>query len=149
MDADVGVNGVGSIGTMALWRLGNSGVRAIGFEQYSPGHGFGGAGGETRYFRTAYAEGDAYVPLILASYKLWSELETASRAKFVWNCGFMTISEQTDSRFAKAKECADATGIAYEILDGREAGRRYPQHRFREDDFVLFDGLGGLYTKEQ
>ena len=148
MDADVAVIGVGSIGAMALWRLARAGVRAIGLEQHSPGHGFGGAGGETRYFRTAYAEGDAYVPLILASYKLWSELERASRAKFVWNCGFITISAQTDSRFAKAKECADATGIAYHIFDGQEAGRRYPQHHFREDDFVLFDRLGGLYASE-
>ena len=148
MDADVGVVGVGSVGSMALWRLRKAGLSAIGFEQFSPGHGLGGAGGETRYFRTAYAEGHEYVPLLLSSYELWSELETAARAEFVWNCGFITIGPQDESRFAGAKACADAAGIVCEILDGREAGARYPQHRYRSDDFVLVDGSGGLYASE-
>ena len=45
---DVGVLGVGSMGSMTLWQLARRGVRAIGFEQFSVGHDRGAAGGETR-----------------------------------------------------------------------------------------------------
>ena len=148
MDADVGVIGVGTIGSMALWRLLKAGLDDVGFEQFNPEHGFGGAAGETRYFRTAYAEGAAYVPLLLSAYGLWKELQATTETPFIWQCGLLTIAPETDGRFDGARTCAEAFDLDYEILDPAEAAKRFPQQRYRDDDFVLVDPLAGLYASE-
>lgn len=63
MNADVAVIGLGSMGSMTIWQLARRGVSVIGFEQFGIGHDRGAAGGDTRIFRTAYAEGAEYVPI--------------------------------------------------------------------------------------
>lgn len=148
MDAEVGVIGVGTIGSMALWRLRKAGIDAVGLEQFGPGHGFGGAAGETRYFRTSYAEGAAYVPLLFSSYELWDELQAATNTQFIWKCGLLTIGPESDGRFEGARRCAEAHRLDYQILTASEAAKRFPQQRYKDDDFVLVDPLAGVYASE-
>ena len=63
LDADVAVVGLGSMGSMALWQLARRGVKAIGFEQFEPGHDRGSGHGESRIIRSRYAEGPQYEAL--------------------------------------------------------------------------------------
>src|SRR5947209_17291425 len=78
LETDVAVVGLGAMGSAALWRLAERGVRATGFERFEPGHDRGSSHGETRIFRTAYLEGPDYVPLAQRGIELWRELEAAT-----------------------------------------------------------------------
>jgi sarcosine oxidase len=51
---DVAVVGLGAMGSAALFDLARRGVRAIGFEQFEPGHDKGSSHGESRAIRLSY-----------------------------------------------------------------------------------------------
>ena len=72
---DVAVVGLGVMGAASLYRLAKRGVRAIGIEQFVPGHDRGSSHGETRIIRLVYFEHPSYVPLLREAYSLWRELE--------------------------------------------------------------------------
>src|ERR1700737_3442829 len=75
MDAEIGVVGLGSMGSAALWQVASRGASVIGFDQFEPGHPFGAGHGESKIFRTAYAEGPEYIPMLRAALPLWRRLE--------------------------------------------------------------------------
>ena len=51
LDAEVGVVGTGTMGSMTMWQLARRGVSVLGFEQFSLGHDRGAGAGETRQYR--------------------------------------------------------------------------------------------------
>ena len=75
---DVAVIGLGATGSAALMNLARRGVRAVGIEQFTPGHDKGSSHGETRIIRLGYFEHPSYVPLLRRTYALWRELEAAA-----------------------------------------------------------------------
>lgn len=75
-DVDVAVVGVGSVGSMALWRLSRQpGLRVVGIEQFGPAETHGSFSSQSRHFRTATKAGQMYVPALLEARRLWRELE--------------------------------------------------------------------------
>ncbi|XBQ16561.1 MAG: N-methyl-L-tryptophan oxidase [Oceanicaulis sp.] len=71
---DVAVVGLGAVGSAALAELALAGVCVAGFDAAEPPHDLGSSHGETRLFRVAYAEGEAYVPLARRAVELWTAL---------------------------------------------------------------------------
>ncbi|HWN33296.1 MAG TPA: N-methyl-L-tryptophan oxidase [Pseudonocardia sp.] len=148
MDAQVAVIGVGSIGSMALWRLAAQGVDAIGFEQFAPGHDQAAAGGESRIFRSAYLEGPQYVPLLLRARELWRELERESGQQLLTlNGGLMIGSADSDS-MRNVLVSAERFDLPHEVLDADEMGRRYPQHRMLPGEIGFLDEWAGVLRPE-
>ena len=141
--------GVGSVGTMALWRTVARGVPVIGLEQFNPGHTRGAAGGESRVFRVAYHEGSYYVPLLLRAREAWQELERVSGRKLFDPCGYLEIAPSDDAKLAKTLEAARTYGLDHHYLDARMAQARYPQHRFRAGDAAIIDHSGGVLFPER
>ena len=90
-DADVAVVGVGTAGSMALWQLAAAGVGAVGFERVAPGHDLGAAGGETRLFRMAYAEGGQWLGPLRRSLEGWRQLERETGTTLLTQCGGLSI----------------------------------------------------------
>jgi sarcosine oxidase len=148
LDAEVAVVGVGSVGSMALWKVIARGVSAIGFEQFSPGHGRGAAGGESRVFRVAYHEGPHYVPLLLRAKEAWAELERVSGRKLFDPCGYMEIAPSDDAKLTQTLEAVRAYGLDHCYFAAGTAQARYPQHRFRPDDVAVLDRSGGVLFPE-
>ena len=72
---DVAVIGLGAMGSAALFHLARRGVKAVGIEQFQPGHDRGSSHGESRAIRLGYFEHPSYVPLARAAYRGWAELE--------------------------------------------------------------------------
>src|SRR5882724_7569688 len=116
MDAQVAVIGVGSIGSMALWRLAAQGVDAIGFEQYAPGHDQAAAGGESRIFRSAYLEGPQYVPLLLRARELWRELERESGQQLLTLNGGLMIGHAESESMHNVLESAARYDLPHQVL---------------------------------
>ena len=68
---DVAVIGLGGAGLAACKTLAEAGYTVLGLEQFEFGHSHGSSHADTRLFRTAYYEGDAYVPILQKSRLNW------------------------------------------------------------------------------
>ncbi|WP_022881425.1 N-methyl-L-tryptophan oxidase [Gryllotalpicola ginsengisoli] len=147
-DAEVGVVGVGTMGSQALWQLAQRGVSAIGFEQFAPGHDRAGAGGESRLFRTAYFESSRYVPLLRLSKLLWRRLEAATETSLLHVNGALMIGEEGGDFLARVQRSIDEHGIDHEVLDAQEMQRRYPQHRISAGQAAILDRESGFLRPE-
>lgn len=148
MDADLGVVGVGTMGSMALWQAARRGVRAIGFEQFSPGHDRSAAGGETRIFRTAYLEGGEYVPLLQAALGEWRALEADSGRDLLTLTGGLMIGDPDAAWMRTVRESIAAFDLDHERLDRAAAGARYPHHRLGDGEEIVVDRAAGFLRPE-
>jgi len=93
LDAEVAVVGLGSMGSQALWQVARRGVSVIGIEQFVPGHDRGSGHGESRIIRSCYQEGPQYVPLILAAFQHWRELERETGKQLLTENGALFIGD--------------------------------------------------------
>ena len=149
LDADVAVVGLGSMGSMALWQLARRGVRAIGFEQFEPGHDRGSGHGESRIIRSCYAEGPQYVPLIQAAFPIWRQLEQDTDTELLTENGALFLG-RLDSGFVKgALATADQHGLPYDILEPETVHRRYPPHRLETGESGFLDLKAGFLRPER
>lgn len=138
-DAEVAIIGGGTMGAMALWRLAARGVKAVCFEQFSPGHDRGAAGGETRIFRTAYLEDPQYVPLLQESQRLWRQLETESGHHLLTLNGALMVGDIESGRMQNVLRSIEEYGLRHERLSAQELADRYPQHRMLVGDIGVLD----------
>jgi sarcosine oxidase len=148
MDADVLVVGLGSMGSMALWRLAARGVKAVGFDRFHPPHTMGSHHGGSRIIRTAYYEGPGYVPLARRSFELWRELARASGHDLLTMTGGLHTGPPDSPEFAGALLSAREHGVAHEVLDAAEVGRRFPQHALRPEELGLLEEEAGYLVPE-
>ncbi|MDT7934878.1 MAG: N-methyl-L-tryptophan oxidase [Sphingomonadaceae bacterium] len=155
--ADVIVIGLGAVGAATLYQLARRGVRAVGIDRFRPPHDRGSSHGETRITRLGIGEGEVYVPLALRSHEIWRELEAATGARLLLQCGFAAIdaSEGTSRMHGKAGFAARTVaaarrfGIAHEVLTGDELMRRHPGFVLRGDEHCYFEPEGGLVYPER
>jgi sarcosine oxidase len=147
--ADVLVVGVGTMGSMALWRLAARGVSAIGLERFRPGHDRGSGHGESRMVRTAYFEGPEYVPLVRSSFALWRELEASSGGDLLTMTGALMIGRPDTELVAGALRSAREHGLSHEVIEAPEAARRFPQHRLAPGEVALWEEQAGVLLPER
>src|SRR3981081_2905411 len=124
MDAEVAVVGLGSMGSAALWQVARRGVGVIGFDQFEPGHPFGAGHGESKIFRTAYAEGAEYVPMLQAALPLWRQLEEETGRPLLTMTGGMVIGSLDHDFIGRTLRSARAQGLQHRVFDAREAEER-------------------------
>jgi sarcosine oxidase len=148
VDADVAVIGTGTMGSMSAWRLAEAGASVLAFEQFGIGHDRSAAGGETRIFRTAYLEGPEYVPILQRSQQLWRELEAASGRALLTATGALMIGRDGTDHMRNVLESVRRFGLAHEVLDRAELGRRYPQHVLADGEFAVLDSAAGVLRPE-
>ena len=149
MATDVIVVGTGTMGSMALWRLARRGVRAVGLEQFAPGHDRGSGHGESRMTRTAYFEGPEYVPLVQAALPLWRELEAEADVELLTMTGGLMIGRPDCELVAGALRSARAHGLACELLGPADTAARFPQHRLAADEVALWEEGAGVLRPER
>src|SRR5450756_3227404 len=80
---DAIVVGLGAMGSSTLFHLARLGMRALGLEQFAPGHALGSSHGDSRIIRETYFEHPLYVPLVQRAHELWRELEATSGASLM------------------------------------------------------------------
>lgn len=148
MDAEVGIIGVGTMGSMALWQLARKGISVIGFEQFGIGHDRSAAGGETRIFRTVYKEGASYVPMLQRAYNLWRELEYESGSQLLTLTDGLVIGDPDLPSMNNALQSIERYDLDHEILSFTKANKRYPQHRLASNEIIVVDRMAG-YLRPQ
>jgi sarcosine oxidase len=148
LDAEVGVIGVGTIGSMLSWQLARRGVPTIGFERHAPGHDNGAVGGETRLFRMAYAEGAQYAELLRLAAVQWRGLEVESGVTLFVQCGGLAIGDRGQDYIGRLLASARTAGVPVEVLDRGAAQERYPQHLLRDGEVAVLDRQAGFVRCE-
>lgn len=144
-----GVIGLGTMGSMALWQLARRGLDVVGFEQFPLGHANGAYSGETRMFRTAYANGAHWVPTLVAARALWHLLEEECGLKLLDLNGFASVGRPSNASLDRLVACATSAGLPIEVLDARAARARFPALAVADDEMAVFDPAGGLIKPER
>lgn len=148
MDADVGIVGVGTMGSMAMWQLARSGVFVIGFEQFGTGHDRSAAGGESRIFRTAYLEGAEYVPLLQESYRQWLQLEEETGKQLLTINGGLMIGAPNSQNLRNVLKSIETFGLDHEVLNEQAAQSRFPQLPLLPGEIAVLDKQAGIIRPE-
>jgi sarcosine oxidase len=135
---DVIVVGLGAMGSAALFHLAQRGVRAIGFDRYTPPHTLGSTHGLSRIIREAYYEHPRYVPLVQRAYELWADLERRSARRLFHQTGGLMIGDERGVLVSGALRSAREHGLDHELLSAAEVHRRFP-------GFVLPNEMSGMF----
>ena len=144
-DWDAIVVGLGAIGSgAAYWLSRTLGDRVLGLEQFEFDHPNGASADHSRIIRLSYHRPD-YVRLARRAYETWSVVEADAGERIV------TITGGLDLWPAGAAipqvdyvESLTAEGVPFELLDGEEVVRRWPQWRLAPDVTALWQRQGGL-----
>lgn len=148
-DFDIGVIGLGAMGSATTDALARSGASVVAFDRLNPPHTIGSTHGHTRIIREAYYEHPLYVPLVRRAYELWSELEQfAGDTLFVQTGGAM-VGPERGPLFAGALESARTHSIDHEILTAKELRERYPAFSPKSDWLALIERRAGFLKPEQ
>jgi len=145
---DVAVIGLGAMGSATLHQLARRGVRAVGIEQFAPGHDRGSSHGETRIIRLGYFEHPSYVPLLRRTYALWREIEAAAGLQLVHITGIAEIGPPDGEVVAGTLAASRLHGLPHEVLDAGEIMRRFPAYRIPNDYAGVFQPDGGFVRVE-
>jgi len=154
---DFAVVGLGAMGSAALYQLAKRGAKVVGLDRFSPPHTMGSSHGETRITRQATGEGGDYVSLVLASHRIWRELEAETGEKLLNDCGVVVMGPGRGETSHHGKpdfvghsiKLAEAFGIDHQVLDGRETRRRFPQFVGLADDDKAYYEPGGGYVRPE
>jgi sarcosine oxidase len=145
---DVIVAGMGAMGSAALYHLAAAGVRAAGFDRYSPPHSLGSSHGETRMIREAYYENPGYVPLVRRAYDLWHELEARIGETLIDETSGVYAGPADGELVSGMRRAAHEHGIPIESLTHAQAASRFPWIQFEKDWDVVSEPRAGLLYPE-
>jgi sarcosine oxidase len=118
-------------------------LRVIGFDQFDPPHDRGSHTGDSRVFRTAYAEHPDYVPLAHRAGVLWDQLGAEEGATFLHRTGMLSIGEPDSGLITGARASAAAHGLTLDSLSPVEVRRSFPAFRLPPGWNALFEPGAG------
>ena len=147
LDAEVGVVGLGTMGSMALWRSAVAGATTIGFEARNVGHDRAGAGGETRWFRANMLE--PYVlDYVRLSATLYRELESQVGTHLLNIKGALLFGAPDSVFIRNVRALARVSSRPLDMLNFAQVRDQYPQHRIKPSDIALWDPYSGYVRSE-
>ena len=145
---EVIVVGLGAMGSATLFHLARRGVRALGIEQFGPGHTRGSSHGDSRIIRETYFEHPLYVPLVQRAHELWRELEDVSETPLMNITGGLMIGPPGGTVVLGTLRSAREHGLEHEILSPDEVSARFPAFRVAPDLVTVFDPRAGYLDPE-
>lgn len=145
---DVGIVGLGAMGSMTALELARRGQRVIGFDRFRPPHPFGSSTGRSRIIREAYFEHPQYVPLVQRAYVKWAELERDGKLPLLSLTGGLMIGPPEGILVTGARRSATLHGLPFEMLTARDLRRRFPVFRARQNEAGLYEPRAGVLRPE-
>ena len=123
---DVGVIGLGGLGSAAAYWLARQGADVVGFEQFELGHVRGTSHDHSRIIRRSYHT-PGYVELTAGAYRAWESVERDVDEAVITRTGGVDLFP-ADAAIDPApyRSSLDAVGIPHEWIDAAEIRRRWP-----------------------
>lgn len=141
---DIGIVGLGALGSSTAYHAAGKGASVIGFEQFEFGHVRGASHDTSRIVRTSY-DIPEYVSLAKSAYKDWKALERATGLSLLEITGgltFLATDGGLNGITVKDYSAAlTANGVSFEVLTPEEVSRRWPQ-------FNIPDGVDTVYCAD-
>ncbi len=141
------VLGLGGLGSASLyWLSRRLGGEALGIEQFSLGHPYGGSQDYSRIIRLAYDD-PAYAALAPHTFVAWREVEAESGIQLVYQTGSLILGPDPDLEHSLVDHYAQAmtrSGIPFQAMDANETMQRFPQFKLRPGDRALYQSFAGL-----
>ena len=146
---DVIVVGLGAMGSQTLAHLARRGIRAMGFDRFSPPHDQGSSHGKSRIIREAYFEDPIYVPLVRRAYECWTELEAESGTTLFRRTGGLCYGPAAGELVSGARRSAELHGVAHESLDAAALRARFPAFVIEDDWVGVLESRAGILDPER
>jgi sarcosine oxidase len=146
---DAIVIGLGAMGSATLYHLAQRGQRALGLEQFEPGHNQGSTHGPHRLIRTSTFSDDGYVPLAARALQLWQDLADASGTDLVHMTGEVRILDPASSPGGFRNAGAMVERGFLEWLPEQELAARFPGVRPGEGMAATWEQNAGYIRCEQ
>lgn len=145
---DVGIVGLGAMGSLTALELARRGKRVLGFDRFRPPHAFGSSHGKSRIIREAYFEHPQYVPFVRRAYEQWALLERDSGRTLLIPTGGIMIGPPEGVLVAGARRSAAEHGLECEVLTAREVRSRFPAFTPADHEVGLFEPRAGILLPE-
>lgn len=138
---DVGIVGLGALGSSAAYHAAAKGARVIGFEQFELGHVHGASHDTSRIVRTSY-DVPEYVALAKSAYKDWASLEQATGLKLLdITGGVVFLPRKGKVTAANYTNALEANNVPYELLTPAQVKQRWPK-------FSVSEGIDTVYCAD-
>ena len=133
-DWDAIVVGLGGIGSGAAYWLSRAlGEGVLGLERFELDHVNGASADHSRIIRLSYHRPD-YVRLAKRAYETWAEVERDAGERIVTVTGGLDLWPADPAiPMADYTDSLTAEGVPFELLDGAEVRRRWPQWRVGDE----------------
>jgi sarcosine oxidase len=146
---DVLIAGLGAMGSQALAECARRGLRAAGFDRFSPPHDQGSSHGRSRIIREAYFEDPIYVPLVRRAYECWADLEAETATTLFRRTGGLCYGPPGGDLVRGARRSAELHGVAHESLDAAALRARFPAFVVEDDWVGLLESRAGMLDPER
>ena len=145
---DTIVIGCGGVGSATLYQLAKRGQRVLALDRFPKAHSHGSSHGQTRIIRQAYFEHPDYVPLLLRTYELWRELETATNTSLFKQVGLLEVGPADGILIPGVMQSVKQHGLAIERLSASEASARFP-FLIPAEQQIAFETTAGYLLVEE
>ncbi len=145
---DVGIVGLGAMGSMVALELARRGRSVIGFDRFRPPHVLGSSHGKSRIIREAYFEHPQYVPFVQRAYRQWARLEKDSGRRLLVTTGGLMLGPSQGALVAGARRSAREHGLEYEELSAETVRHRFPMFAPAEHEVGLLEPRAGVLHPE-
>lgn len=147
-DFEIVIVGLGALGSASLYQLAKNGNNVLGIDQFHPPHQNGSSHGGSRIIRQAIGEGEEYVPLVLRSYEIWSEIERLTGKKLYEKCGCLILAKPHSAFLKQTINTALKYLIPHQVLTATQVKQRFPQFKIRKEEIGYYEKNGGFLRPE-
>jgi len=139
----IAVVGAGAFGAWTALYLQRGGARVTLLDAWGPGNSRASSGGETRVIRGAYGPDQPYTKLAARAMELWKEHESQWKRKFFFPIGVFWMAEREDDFERGSLPLLKDAGVPFEQLSTSEMSRRWPQIRFENVTWGIYEPHSG------
>ncbi len=140
---DVIVLGAGIMGAATTYHLSKAGQRVLLLEQFELEHQKGSSHDASRIIRYSY-DYPTYVEMAKANYPLWMALQEEAGETLYYRTGGVDFGTPDQPYIQDLIVALNTAGINYETLSPKEAEKRFPQFRFKDDMTVIYQADSGM-----
>jgi len=144
MSYDWAVVGAGVFGSWIAHFLRQAGQSVLLLDAYGPANSRASSGGESRLIRASYGADEIYTRWTKQSLPHWMALSRRSTLPLFHQVGVMRWAGRGDAHLAASVACLERCAIPFELLEGAELSRRFPQIAFDSDTAAVLEPEAGV-----
>lgn len=140
------VVGAGAFGGWTALFLRQQGARVTLVDAWGPGNSRASSGGETRVIRATYGPRAIYTHMAVRALALWKEYQQRWRRQLYHPIGVLWLVESDEQFEQAAIPILREAQVAFELLQGGDVGRRFPQINTDQVRWAILEKDGGYLT---